>query len=118
MRRVPACILTFVFVALLSMQAAGLHLHVNLQGGDGGLHGAHVHHADPDGHDHGADVDVSLFELGATWSKILTFLVSVVSLPLAVVWVLQAFVPPSVTTLSTHRRSRWRPPLRAPPLAA
>lgn len=118
MRRAAPYILALVFAGLLSTQATGLHLHANVHGEGGGLHGAHLHHADPDGHDHSGDVDVALFELGATWSKILTFLIPFVTLLPAIVWMVQGFPPPSVPILSTRRRSRWRPPLRAPPLAA
>ena len=41
-----------------------------------------------------------VFELGATWSQILTFLVSVVSLPAAVVWMPLAA---TVTRLAAYR---------------
>ena len=118
MRAAPLCLLAVVHIALLSMQATGLHLHVNVHGDAGGLHGSHLHYADPDGHDHSDELDVSVSEPGATWSKIFPFLVLAVSLLAAVVWMVRTFFPPPVIIPSTRRRSRWRPPLRAPPLTA
>jgi hypothetical protein len=82
------------------------------------LHGEHVHDADPDGHDHSADVDVSIFELGTLWAKLL-FVLPVLGFALAIsatgCWRSRR---PSVTTPVQRWRSRWRPPLRAPPLPA
>lgn len=118
MHPLTPCILALVFAGLLSSQAVGLHLHVNTHSEGGGLHASHVHHADPDGHDHSDDIDVSLFQFGATWSKILAFLMPCIALLLATVWLIQSFSPAPTPVLSTRRRSRWRPPLRAPPFTA
>ena len=115
MHSLPPCILALVFAGLLSSQAVGLHLHVNAHSESGGLHASHVHHADPDGHDHSDDIDVSLFEFGAAWSKILALPMPCVALLLATVWLVQGCSPAPAPVLSTRRRSRWRPPLRAPP---
>jgi hypothetical protein len=81
------------------------------------LHAEHVHDADPDGHDHSADVDVSIFELGTLWAK-LAFLLPALGMFLLVppirCWILRHSAEPSPARRS---QSRWRPPLRAPPLA-
>ncbi len=116
MQRAAICILVLVFTGLFSAQAVGLHLHANVDGG--GLHGWHLHHADPDGHDHSGDIDVSLLELSTTWLKIFTFLIPFVVPLLAPVWRARGVSSPPLPVLSTRRRSRWRPPLRAPPLTA
>jgi hypothetical protein len=120
MRLAPAFIIALFFITLLSMQLSGMHMHVNPQGDSGELHGSHTHDHDPgpSGHDHSSDIDVSVLELGATWAKLLTFLVPIATLLLSVVWVLQSNWPPSRILQSLQRRSRWRPPLRAPPPSA
>jgi hypothetical protein len=117
MHLAPTVIAALFCGALLSMQLSGLHMHVNPQGDSGDLHVSHVHDAEPDGHSHNADVDVSVFELGTTWSKILTFLLPIVVMLFGIVWVLQTVWSPPRVQLSLQRRSRWRPPLRAPPLS-
>jgi hypothetical protein len=104
-------------LALLGIQLSGSHLHVNLQGDSGGLHGSHVHDSHSDGHDHSADVDVSVLELGTIWSKVITFLVPIAMMLLGIVWVIQTIWPAPRPRLSLLRRTRWRPPLRAPPLS-
>lgn len=103
-------------VALLSMQLAGVHMHVNVEGGHGGIYGTHVHDAGPGGGDHSADVDVSLFELGTAWSKLVPLLPGYTIVLLTVVWILHTLWPPPLTALALRRRSRWLPPLRAPPI--
>ena len=116
MRLVPLCIIAFVGVAMLSMQMSGLHLHAGDHHNDAALHGVHVHDVDPDGHDHSADVDVSVIDFGIVWSKIMPVLLSIFPVTLAIVWVLHTLWPPTTLLIPLRRRSRWRPPLRAPPL--
>ncbi len=118
MRASPTAFIVILVVCLLSMQLSGLHMHVNPADGAGGLHGTHVHDTDFDGHGHAHEdeTDVSLFELGTSWGKLLLFL------PLFL-FVLLTFVQSGRTvwtlvadTFQHRRRLRWRPPLRAPPL--
>ena len=117
MRTSPTSFIVILGISLLSMQLSGLHMHVN-PAGAGGLHGTHVHETDADGHGHihEHDTDVSLFELATSWGKLFLFLPSLLFiLPIFVqsgrtVWTLLA------DTFQRRRRSRWRPPLRAPPL--
>ncbi len=98
------------------MQLSGLHMHVNPDGA-GGLHGAHVHETDSDGHGHTHefDTDVSVFELATSWGKLdvvlplLLFTLLIVVQSGRIVWTL------APDTFQYRRRSRWRPPLRAPP---
>ena len=114
-RSSPTLFVVIPVIALLSKQLSGLHMHVNSDGADG-LHGTHVHATDPDGHEHEHDIDVSLFELGASWGKLVLFLPP------------PSFIVPTFLqsnravrmlvgdTFQHRQRTRWRPPLRAPPL--
>ncbi len=117
MRRFTGFILMLSTVALLALQSAGLHLHANVHTDGMQLHAEHVHDADPDGHDHSTDVDVTIFELGTLWAKLI-FLLPVLGLLLLVPyvhrWILSHSTEPSA---ARRRQFRWRPPLRAPPLA-
>jgi hypothetical protein len=117
MKFVSLSIVAFAGFAMLSMQMSGLHLHAGDHGDDAALHGAHVHDVDPSGHDHTADVDVPLIDFGIVWSKIMPVLMAILPTALAIVWVLHTLWPPSTTLIPLRRRSRWRPPLRAPPLS-
>ena len=116
MRLAPTFIVASICIALLGMQLSGMHLHASEQGDSGGLHTTHVHVSDPDGHDHSADFDVSAFELGAIWSKLLAFLPTLAITLLAVAWVIHSLRAPPPQRLTQRRRIHWRPPLRAPPL--
>ncbi|HNP35401.1 MAG TPA: hypothetical protein PKK10_06075 [Woeseiaceae bacterium] len=109
-------IVVLAVVALLLMQFSGLHLHAGDLGDGAALHGTHVHDVGSDGHDHTADVDVSLIDFGIVWSKIMPVLMAILPVALAIVWVLHTLWPPPTTLIPLRRRSRWRPPLRAPPL--
>ena len=117
MRFAPLSIVAFAGVAMLLMQMSGLHLHAGDHGDDAALHGAHVHDVEPGGHDHGADVDVSLIDFGIVWSKLMPVLMAILPTVLAVTWILHTLRPPPAPLMSLRRRSRWRPPLRAPPLS-
>jgi len=99
------------------MQMSGLHMHVNVDSQSSSLHGTHLHDADIDGHghDHAAEIDVSPFEPGTTLSKLIPFLVSLVFVLLFTVPASKTVWPPLAERLPIRHRSRWRPPLRAPP---
>ncbi len=117
MRFVHLSVIALAGLAVLSMQMSGLHLHAGDYGDDAALHGAHLHDVDSDGHDHRADVDVSLIEFAIVWVKAMPALLTVfVTLP-AIVWILHTLWPPPAPLMSLRWRSRWRPPLRAPPLS-
>ena len=73
MRLAPLSIVAFAGVAMLLMQMSGLHLHAGDHVDDAALHGAHVHEVGPDGHDHTADVDVSLIDYGLTRVRLMAF---------------------------------------------
>lgn len=118
MRRFTGPILLVSMLALLVVQSAGLHLHASTHTEGVQLHAEHVHDADPDGHDHSADVDVSIFELGTLWAE-LAFLLPQLGLallaPVRRGWLSRSPEDPAPACRS---QLRWRPPLRAPPLPA
>jgi len=119
MRAAPALLIAFMCLSLLTLQMSGLHLHVSADSRGGALHGTHLHGAGLDGHGHGhdhdADVDTSPFEPGTASSKPDPFLVTFVIALLAIIWASETVWPPLVERLTACWRSRWRPPLRAPP---
>ncbi|MEQ8483968.1 MAG: hypothetical protein RIB46_06365 [Pseudomonadales bacterium] len=112
--RGKALLLIISLASILLLQATGLHLHLG-SADRGSLHGQHWHHADPDGHGHADESDVTINEIGASWSKLLACF-----LPLLLIYLLAAtagrsWIPVMVRSVRI-RRSRWRPPLRGPPL--
>jgi uncharacterized membrane protein len=117
MRTAPLLLIAIMCLSLLTLQMSGLHLHVSADNQGGALHGTHLHDADLDGHGHvhDADVDTSPFEPGTASSKLVPFLVTFVFTLLAIIWVSETVWPPLVERLTARCRSRWRPPLRAPP---
>ena len=116
MRLTTTAILIIVCVSLLSLQFSGLHQHVSTEGFSGEAHGTHLHDLDPDGNDHDAEVDVSFFELGITWSKTMPFLITLILVLLIIGRTAQSVSFPPYQLLQPRKRLRWRPPLRAPPL--
>lgn len=102
---------------LLALQAGGLHLHTNAETGGLSLHLAHVHDADPDGHDHSEDVDLTIVELGTLWEQLSAIdghsELRLVTRTLAL-WQVGAQTPPEPQTTTA---AKLRPPLRAPPAA-
>jgi hypothetical protein len=117
MRTALALLIAIMCLSLLTLQMSGLHLHVSADSQSGALHGTHLHDVDFDGHgqDHDAEVDISLFEPGTLSSKLIPFIVTFVFTLLAIIWASEMVWPPLVERLTARDRSRWRPPLRAPP---
>jgi hypothetical protein len=105
-------ILAVVIISLLAMQTSGLHLHANLDSATVDMHGLH---AGPAGHEHADDIDVAFFDVGAIWSKFVDILPGMLPAVVAVTWLLLMSRPVPIRVLSLRTRSRWRPPLRAPP---
>jgi hypothetical protein len=102
-------------VTILVTQMVGLHLHASVQPSDDGLHAVHIHGADPDGHDHAADVDVTVVEYGAIWAKLVPILFGWLVLMAVPILALGLDRPLIDRFLPTGTALRWRPPLRAPP---
>ena len=118
MRSRPALLVALICLSLLTMQISGLHLHVSADSDSAALHGTHVHDAGLEGHDLDADVDVSSFEPATAWSKLLLLLSGPLFALLMVNWISRSAWPPLTERLTIRWRSRWRPPLRAPPRTA
>jgi hypothetical protein len=116
MPRVVSFIVLLCIVALLTLQSAGLHLHANVHTDGMQLHTEHVHDADSDGHDHSADVDVTIFELGMLWAKLALLLPSLGILVLLAPGSFRVCRYTSERPPAQRRQARWRPPLRAPPV--
>lgn len=118
MHRSLTSVAALACICMLAMQIGGLHLHVDTKGNDAGIHGAHVHHADPDHHDHSADIDVSLLEqLGINWSKLIPLLFVCAVVIMAAAWIRRPDWYPPLPAGKVLHRLRWRPPLRAPPVS-
>ena len=116
MRLITSALLIIVCVSLLSIQFSGLHQHMSTQEFNGEAHGTHLHDLDPDGHDHDTGADVSFFELGTTWLKIMPFVIPLGLVLLIIGRTVQLARFPPCQLLQLRKRSRWRPPLRAPPI--
>ena len=117
MRTVPVLLIAIMCLSLLTLQMSGLHLHVSGDSQSGALQGTHLHDADHDGHgqDHDAEIDVSPFEQGVTWFKLIPILVALIFVLLSIRRTSTMVWPQLVEHFPTRHRSRWRPPLRAPP---
>ena len=112
----------YVLVSLLLvMQFSGVHLHVDAQGQDHGVHRTHVHESEPvpsgHGHGHGHDdeIDISLLEWGNASNKPAWFLAVLPILFVATGAPNRQRLKPRQQMFRVLRSSRWRPPLRAPP---
>jgi hypothetical protein len=117
MRGYPKALSVFACAAILMSQVAGLHLHASPNPDNMGLHAAHVHDADLDGHDHSADVDVSVVELSPLWAKLAPMLLMLSLLAVLPVLGMSRFGRrPGGSGSAPRSPTRWRPPLRAPPL--
>ncbi|MEE4144241.1 MAG: hypothetical protein V2I26_05525 [Halieaceae bacterium] len=117
MKRIATPILLVAYLCLISMQMSGSHLHVDAGGEHVGLHSTHLHGTAVHGHDHSAERDVPLLEeLGLTWSKLLPLILACVALLISEYWLRTHYWPLPAEFPKPRRRSRWRPPLRAPPL--
>jgi hypothetical protein len=127
MRGVSKPIAAIACLCLLTMQMSGLHLHVDEDGHDAGIHTVHLHqvvpevhthHGDGDVHDHSAEVDVSLLEqLGASWSKLVPLLIACLISAYLGLRLQQCLRPLSGLPGKVRHRERWRPPLRGPPIS-
>ncbi|MGK0473113.1 MAG: hypothetical protein ACJAR0_003605 [Candidatus Azotimanducaceae bacterium] len=128
MRTVSKSIVIIASLCLLAMQLSGMHYHVDENGKGAGVHSAHQHQVDSEHHqghhqlssvhDHKAEIDVSLPEqLSSIWAKLIP---AIMACALAIIIVSKALHRPILSFLRTparvRRRSRWRPPLRAPPI--
>jgi hypothetical protein len=118
MRLRSMILLAAALSSMLFIQVGGLHQHVSLDDGAGGLHGSHLHHVDHGDHDHESEVDVEIFDLGVAYSKTMLFLVALFLTILVCSRAVRATIFPRTNRLFQFRHAHWRPPLRAPPIPA
>lgn len=129
MCRSSAPIALIAAVSLLTLQLSGLHMHVDEHGYVGAPVGTHLHsqaahhHGNggelgdhSDDHDFDGSKDLAVVELSAGASKLVLALV-LLALALPILLRQSAVrLPTIVIPVLSGRRTRWRPPLRAPPL--
>lgn len=128
-------IMVLACMSLLAVQVSGLHMHVDAHGYAGTPQSTHVHSQDTHSHggdkhrDHAAlhehphgdrshdgDKDVSVIELNTGGSKLVILAVwSGLSL-LIPLTLGEKLSPLAAVPRPVGRHTRWRPPLRAPPL--
>lgn len=135
MHRLRYPLLVSACVSLLAVQLGGLHMHVDADGNVGSPRGAHLHvqllhshgdemhvhhpdmpeHEHPGEQDHAGDSEVSVTEMRGGNSTLadvdlnLQQVLLIHQLQVAQVRLAQSEPRPAT------RKSRWRPPLRAPP---
>ncbi|MDE0064182.1 MAG: hypothetical protein OXP09_11390 [Gammaproteobacteria bacterium] len=141
MRSLKSSLLLSAWVSFLAVQLGGLHMHVDADGSIGkprslhfhveGLHshadGVHLHRSNAAGHEHSGthehagdeahagDSDLTTAEASTGKWKFADFLLvphdvgTIGRVPAAQVRTPRTETPPPI------RKSRWRPPLRAPP---
>jgi hypothetical protein len=97
------------------MQVSSLHLHTNLEG-IGDLHGNHIHVEGPDVHGNETEIDDSFLDFFSAWVKPISFLILFIAVYLSVVTFAGRVWTAITKTFCPRCYSRWRPPLRAPPL--
>ena len=122
MNRGTLSVVLLVYLSLLGAQLSGLHMHIDEHGYSGTPHQTHSHAggaahggaADP--HDHEHDTDVNVLELSTIASKHLLFLIAIAFTILLALEPRRHVMPRHVRVLSSGRRVRLRPPLRAPPI--
>ena len=115
MNRMAGLLSLIAILSLLGLQLSGLHMHVDDHGYSGAPHGTHVHEGGTDPHDHEHETDVTIVELGTIASKHFLFLIAVGLSLVTLFSVSRRLEPIHEPIISTWRRVRWRPLLRAPP---
>ena len=141
MRRLKSPVLLTACLSLLAVQLGGLHMHVDADGNVGGPRGvhlhtqglhshgddAHVHRSDAVEHElagesghageneHAGDSDISVTEMSAGKWKLPDFNLNLHHGLLIGLIQVDQVRPVRSGPRPAIRKSRWRPPLRAPP---
>ena len=122
-------IVAFAMFAWLAIHAVGLHMHIGPDAQQSGLHGAHIHgsivgashHPHANGgdhhHDHAEDTDVAVSDIGALVKELSAAIALTIFVLLPTVWLQKGIRPPYLKRILCRQRIRWRPLLRAPPVA-
>ena len=118
MRSESRFILALACVSFLAITLSGAHLHADIGGHEESvshthdLHSAPLHDLDDD------HVDISVFELAGSLSKV-DFFIPYFTMPeLAALPPIENLWLADTPSLAPRRHIRWQPPLRAPPLFA
>jgi len=110
--------LLYVCTALLFMQFSGIHIHVDLESSDETVtHNLNLYDIEDhvSAHDHQSSIDIDIFELSTSWSKIFQYFIVTVFLLLCFFLTGKHFFPPPLAQFKFTKRHYWRPILRAPP---
>ena len=127
--------LVLACVSLLAVQLGGLHMHVDADGNVGGPRGVHLHtqllhshgedahvhhhgtldHEHPGEQEHAGDNDISVTEMRGGKSALAFPHLNLLQGLLVYRAEVTQVRPVNTETPPKTRKSRWRPPLRAPP---
>ena len=138
MRRLKYPVTVTACVSLLAVQLGGLHMHVDADGHVGGPRGVHLHarvlhshgdythvhrpdtpeHEHPGEREHAGDNDISVAEMRGGKSALADFNLNLHQGLLIDLDRVEQFRPALSEPRPVTRKSRWRPPLRAPPYAS
>lgn len=123
-------IVTLACLCFLVMQSSGMHFHVDEHGKDAGVHSAHQHLIDSEDHqdhhhqlsnvhEHKAEIDISSQEmLGSIWTRLIPAIMTCALVTtIASIGLHQPIRSLLRAPARVRRLSRWRPPLRAPPIS-
>lgn len=99
------------------MQLSGLHLHVDVGSPDSSSHISKLHGLDDDGHDHGTETEVDLFEVSSSAYKLVHLFLLTTFIIVAVNLATRLNIPPPSYQSLYRRLNYWRPILRAPPIS-
>ena len=122
-------------VSLLAVQLGGLHVHVDADGNVGGPRGVHLHahllhnhrdemhvhhpgtpeHGHPGEHEHAGDNEISVTEMRGGKSTLADVDLNLHQVLLIHQLQVAQVRPAQSEPRPVTRKSRWRPPLRAPP---
>ena len=119
MRRISVPVLAFALVSFIAIQTGGAHLHAEMPGQNehAETHEPHLQQTYFDHEDHdGVHVDVDVLDTATATFKIDVALPSAEFSGSSLPDTFTSLHALPRTTLQLRDRSRWRPPLRAPPL--
>lgn len=138
MRRLKCPVMVTACVSLLAVQLGGLHMHVDADGNVGGPRGVHLHaqvlhshgnnthvhrpgtpeHEHPGEGEHAGDNDISVAEMRGGKSTLADFDLNLHQGLLIDLVRIEQVRPARLEPRPATRKSRWRPPLRAPPYSS
>lgn len=99
------------------MQLSGIHIHIDLEPTKEITRNLNLYDIGDhvSGHDHDTSIDINIFELNTSWSKVFLFFISTVALLISFYNIGRYLCPFTPSILRYDRNHFWRPILRAPP---